>query len=415
MTPGSALKVLHVLDHSLPLHSGYSFRSRSLIKAQRERGIEAVVVTSPKHEASWKGECQPKEDVDGIPHYRSGRLAPGGLPVLRELDLMRALGKRLLEVARLEKPALVHVHSPVLNVWPALVHRKRLGVPLVYEIRAFWEDAAVEHGTYQARSWKYRLVHAAETLACRRADQVVALCQGIRGDLLARGIRDDKVAVVPNGVDEVQFQPCAPDHELSRAWGLDGRKVIGFLGSFYRYEGLDLLVDAFARVVAIHADCSLLLAGGGDMEKELKDRVRERGLSEKVLLPGRIEPGRIPGVYALIDVLAFPRYASRLTNLVTPLKPLEAMAMGKAMVASDVGGHRELIRQNETGLLFPPGDVDALARCLQTLLSDPGRRADLGRHGLEWVRTHHTWAKTTSAYAESYARALRNSRNAKDA
>jgi len=409
------LKVLHVLDHSLPLHSGYSFRSRSLIKAQRERGIEAVVVTSPKHEASWKGEWQPKEDVDGVPHYRSGRLAPGRLPALREFGLMRALGKRVLEAARLEKPALIHVHSPVLNVWPALVHRTRLGLPVVYEIRAFWEDAAADHGTYRAGSFKYRVVRAAETLACRRADQVFALCQGIRGDLLARGIRGDKVAVVPNGVDEVQFQPCPSDHELAQAWGLTGRKVIGFLGSFYRYEGLDLLVDAFARVAAIHPDCSLLLAGGGDMEKELKDRVRERGLSQKVVLPGRIEPQRIPGVYALIDVLAYPRHASRLTDLVTPLKPLEAMAMGKAVVASDVGGHRELIRQGETGLLFQPGDVNALTGCLQTLLEDPGRRADLGRRGLEYVRANHTWAKTTSAYAESYARALRTWGMAKDA
>jgi PEP-CTERM/exosortase A-associated glycosyltransferase len=400
------LKALHVFDHSLPLYSGYSFRSRSLLRALRDRGLEVAALTSPKHEASFKGDSLPQEDVDGVLHYRTGPVESGRLPLLGELRLMRALGRRFVEVVRLEKPSLIHVHSPVLNVWPVLGQRRGLRLPVVYEIRAFWEDAAADHGTYAAGSWKYRLVRAAETRACRRAEQVIALCEGIRGDLLARGIPGEKIAVVPNGVDESQFQPGPPDEELSRSWGLAGRKVIGFLGSFYRYEGLDLLLSAFAGLAAARPDCCLLLAGGGDLENELKDRVRSLGLLGKVILPGRIDPRRIPGVYALIDILAYPRYASRLTDLVTPLKPLEAMATGRALVASDVGGHRELIRHGETGLLFPAGDAAALARSLETLLDDPGLRGALGRRGIDWVRTHHTWAKTTAAYPETYARAL---------
>jgi len=189
-------------------------------------------------------------------------------------------------------------------------------------------------------------------------------------------------------------------------YNLKGKEVIGFIGSFYRYEGLDLLIDAFAHISATMPDSVLLLVGGGEMEKELEEKVKKLSLNEKVIFPGRIPHNRIPGVYALMDVLVYPRYSMRLTELVTPLKPLEAMAMGKALVASDVGGHRELIRNNETGLLFPAGNKFALAESIGSLVKDHACRETIEKQGMEWVRETHTWDKTTSVYAEVYAKAL---------
>ena len=139
------LRILHVLDHSIPLHSGYTFRTAALLRGQRALGWETFHITSPK-----QGICKAaEEEADGLHFYRTpngtGLLAD--LPVGREVALMKALSQRLEEVARQVKPDIIHAHSPVLNALPALKVGRKLGIPVVYEIRAFWEDAAVNHGS----------------------------------------------------------------------------------------------------------------------------------------------------------------------------------------------------------------------------------------------------------------------------
>jgi len=319
---------------------------------------------------------------------------------------MMALSRRIQEIIELEKPDILHAHSPILNAIPALRLGRKLRIPVVYEIRAFWEDAAVDHGTYSEDSWKFKLVRLIETWICRKADHVGVLCCGLKEDLIKRGISPKKITVVYNGVDVEDFNACEPDAEYLKAWDLNGKKVIGFIGSFYRYEGLDLLINAFSQISTTMPDAMLLLVGGGEVERELKDQVQRLNLTDKVIIPGRISHDRIPGVYALIDLMVYPRYSMRLTELVTPLKPLEAMAMGKALIASDVGGHKELIKHEQTGFLFPAGNVSALAESLECLLKDGTLRKKLETQGLEWVKANHTWDKTTSVYTEIYAKAL---------
>jgi len=400
------VKILHVLDHSLPLHSGYTFRSQSIFRAQRARGWQPVVITSPKHEQSWKGEWSPLEEIDGVRYYRTGAVSPNRVPLLTEWTLMQATTQRILEVAASERPDLLHAHSPVLNAFPALRAARRLQLPVVYEIRAFWEDAGVDQGTYREGAPKYRLARALETRACSQVDQIAILCNGLKNDLVQRGIAAEKITPIFNGVDPDEFKPTAPDPAYRADWQLADKTVLGFIGSFFRFEGLDLLVKAFARISPQRPDLVLLLVGGGETEAELKTLVSELGLNGRVIMPGRIPHERIPGVYALVDVLAYPRHPVRLTELVTPLKPLEAMAMGKALVASDVGGHKELIRHGETGLLFKAGDESALVEQLQRLLADPGLRVALQEQGRTWVCQHHTWEQTTAVYGEIYERAM---------
>ena len=396
------MKILHILDHSLPLHSGYTFRSQNLFRAQRNLGFEPVILTSPKHEMSWKGESAEKEEINGFTYYRTGatRQLPG--PMTSEAWLMHVLSRRILKVAEIEQPEIIHSHSPVLNGIPAIWAARKLGIPVVYEIRAFWEDAAVDHGTTSEGSLRYRLTKLIETRVCASADHVGILCNGLKNDLVDRGIPAVKITPIFNGVNPDDFQPCSPDDEYLRDWQLAGKKVIGFIGSFYRYEGLDLLIKAFARVAEQNADTMLLLVGGGEMDSELKSLIDFFGLTDRVVMPGRIPHERVPGVYAMVDILAYPRYSMRLTELVTPLKPLEAMAMGKALVASDVGGHKELIADGETGLLFKAGDETALAAALSRLLADDEFRESLQKQGMTWVREHHTWERTTSVYSDIY-------------
>ncbi len=313
------MKILHILDHSLPLHSGYTFRSQSIFREQVKRGWEPVIITSPKHEENWKKECLPMETIGGFRYYRCGRVARG-LPFFTEKRMMKAIEDRILQVAAQEKPDILHAHSPVLNGFPALRAGRKLNIPVVYEIRAFWEDAAVDHGTYAEGSWKYKLTKYLETRVCQQTDHVGVLCEGLKNDLIERGIPAEKITPVFNGVNPDDFKSVPPDTEFQEKWGLTGKTVIGFIGSFYRYEGLDLLVKAFARIAAKRDDAVLLLVGGGEMEKELKKLGAGLGMTHRLVMPGRIPHERVPGVYAMIDVLAYPRYCHAVDR---PGHPLE--------------------------------------------------------------------------------------------
>ncbi|AJF06492.1 TIGR04063 family PEP-CTERM/XrtA system glycosyltransferase [Geoalkalibacter subterraneus] len=400
------MKILHILDHSLPLHSGYTFRSQNILRAQRRMEFDPVVVTSPKHEEGTGEDGPTIEQINDFIYYRTGGARTFPVPLASEAWLMHKLSRRIIEVARIEQPDILHAHSPILNAIPALWAGRKLELPVVYEIRAFWEDAAVDHGTYAEGSWKYKLTQSLETMVCTRADQVAILCNGLKEDLVRRCIPSDKITPVFNGVDPQDFKSSPPDAEYQQQWGLAGKTVIGFIGSFYRYEGLDLLVRAFADACREREDAVLLLVGGGETENELKKLVEELGIGDRVIMPGRIPHERIPGVYALVDVLAYPRNPMRLTELVTPLKPLEAMAMGKVLIASDVGGHRELIQHGQNGLLFPAGNGDALAQALSDVLSDTQLCDHIRAHAPEWVVKYHSWQKTTAVYRDIYAKAL---------
>ena len=200
------------------------------------------------------------DDVDGMRFYRtpvaSGTLAK--LPVGKELLLMKHLETRLEEVAREVSPNIIHAHSPVLNAFPAINVARKLGIPVVYEIRAFWEDAAVDHGSTTEGSLRYRATRRLETRAIRLVDHVFTICEGLRSDLLARGIPDGKVTVIPNAVDLASFNLASPpDPELQKKWGLTGKTVVGFIGSFYAYEGLDLLLAALPELIRQRPDVRL--------------------------------------------------------------------------------------------------------------------------------------------------------------
>ena len=397
------LRVLHVLDHSIPLQSGYTFRTRAILREQRRLGWETFHLTSPKHTAP----SGPEQDVDGLHFYRTPWTphALAAKPLLRELALVRATAHRLAEVAARVRPHLIHAHSPALNALPALRVGRRLGVPVVYEVRAFWEDAAVDHGTSREGGLRYRATRALETWALRRADHVTTICEGLRADIVGRGIPESRVTVIPNAVDIGEFRVgIEADDSLRRQLGLQGATVIGFIGSFYAYEGLDLLVQALPRLLAVRPEIRLLLVGGGPQEQALRAAVGESGLDDKVVFTGRVPHSQVQGYYSLVDVLAYPRRSMRLTETVTPLKPLEAMAQGHLLVASDVGGHRELIRDGETGMLFPAGSAEALAQSVLRLLDARDRWPQLRAQGRRFVEEERNWARSVARYVPVFER-----------
>lgn len=400
------MKILHILNHSFPLLDGYATRSQNILKAQINMGWKPIVLTSPKHENDLKKRIPEKETIDDVCFYRTGRNPLESIPLVSESMQLLMVLKALIGVVKEENPDIIHAHSPVLNFFPGWLIGKIMKVPVLYEIRAFWEDAGVDQGKYKKASLKYRVVRTMETLACKYVDHVAVLCDGIRKDLLARGIGHDKLTPVFNGIHPDNFSQCAPDANLADKWGLSGKKVIGFIGSFYKYEGLDLLIEAFSLVAKKNPDVYLLIAGGGEEEGNLRHLVNSLGIGDRVVMPGRVPYHQVKGVYAMMDLLVYPRYSIRLTELVTPLKPLEAMAMGKTVVAGDIGGHRELIKHNETGVLFPVGDVGALAQVIMDMLQDEQKRKEIGKVARDFVLENKTWEKTTSVYRSIYSKLL---------
>jgi PEP-CTERM/exosortase A-associated glycosyltransferase len=398
------MKVLHILNHSFPLLDGYSSRSQNIIKAQKKMGYLPVVLTSSKHEDDLKRTGPAQEIIDGFTFYRSGKSLVKRIPIVSELLLMFILLKRLMQVIAVEKPDILHAHSPVLNVIPSWIAGKVKRLPVVYELRAYWEDAGVDQNTYRKESIKYKFLQALETAVCKRVDQVAVLCEGIQKDMACRGVDIRKMTPVFNGINPENLKPDQPDSSLMDRWNIRGKRTIGFIGSFYRYEGLDLLVKAFGAIARNDPNLILLLVGGGEVEQQLKVQVARLGIEDRVRMPGRIPHNKVGGVYSMMDVMIYPRYSIRLTELVTPLKPLEAMAMGKAIIASDIGGHRELIVHNQTGILFPAGDPVALSRAIEDVLSDPALMNRLGKQGMTYVLENKTWDETTSVYKKIYAR-----------
>ncbi len=396
-----APRILHVLDHSIPLHSGYTFRTLSILREQHNRGWHTEHLTSPK-----QLDCQVADEiVDGLTFYRT-HLTPhffDGIPVLRERRQMQATEQRLQGLVQRLKPDIIHAHSPVLNALPALKVGKRMGIPVAYEVRAFWEDAAVDHGTTTEGSLRYRLTRALETAALKEAGAVFTICEGLRADIVARGIAASKVTVIPNAVDIEKFSMAnPPDPALRDQLGLQNALVLGFIGSFYAYEGLDLAIDALPSILQVIPTARLLLVGGGPQEANLKQRAQQLNVAHAVTFVGRVPHQEVNRYYDLVDVLLYPRHSIRLTELVTPLKPLEAMAQGRLLIASDVGGHKELIRDGETGLLFKSGDPAALVTTLERLLAQRDHWDTLRRQARQFVEQERNWQRSIAHYAPVY-------------
>jgi PEP-CTERM/exosortase A-associated glycosyltransferase len=392
-------RILHVLDHSLPLHSGYTFRTRAIMKAQAGAGWDVAGLTGERHYQHGVLPDVAEETVEGLRFFRTQSL-PSGPPLLREWGEVKALSDRIVALHREWPFDLIHAHSPALNGLAGARAAKKLGLPFVYEIRAFWEDAAVGNGTGTEGSARYRLTRALENYVVKRADRIAVICEGLRSDLVSRGVAAEKIFVSPNGVDMELFgNPPPPDTALAAELGLTGKTVIGYIGSFYDYEGID---DLIAAMPLMQSDAHLLLVGGGPMEAALRAQAEASAAKDRIHFVGRVPHEEVERYYSLVDILSYPRKAMRLTDLVTPLKPLEAMAQGRLVAASSVGGHRELIEDGVTGTLFAPDDPAAAAESLDALLADteswPTRKAN----ARDFVAKERNWRKNIVRYDPVY-------------
>jgi PEP-CTERM/exosortase A-associated glycosyltransferase len=392
------MRILHALHTSLPFICGYSIRSDYIIKNQVAQGLCPAVVTSAQHPNG----ADLKEEVAGVSFWRTPALTGRQLPGLREWRLMGAMQSRIEEAVSEWKPNIIHAHSPMLVGLPALRVGRKLGIPVVYEVRDLWENASVDRGKFSTNSPRYRVARSLETHVLSHVNGVVTICEKLRDEIAPRSGREDRVFVVGNGVDIDHFVPMADPAEFRAHWKLDGKKVVGYVGTFQPYEGLDLLVSAMTEVVQKIPNAHLMITGSGGQEKELRAQTTAFGLDEHVTFTGRLPHDEVNNVYAMADLMVYPRILTRTTALTTPLKPLEAMAMAKTVLVSDVPAMQELVDPGKTGLSFRADDQCDLTGQITHALSDPAKCAEIGKNARDWVVKERAWPTLVSKYHEIY-------------
>ncbi len=396
------MKILHVFDHSIPIQDGYATRSRCILKQQQAFGWQTSHLTGPK-QGQYKDDV---ETVSGIKFYRTkaGETILHRLPIVQQLGTISDIYKRLLTVIDTEKPQIIHAHSPALNGVAAALASKKTGIPFVYEIRAFWEDAAVDQGTTKEGDLRYRLTRAMENWVIKRASAVFTICKGLKDDLVSRHATTAPIEVIPNAVElEHISKPLPYQTDIAKKFGLTPGKTLGFIGSFYDYEGLDLLINATPELIKWDSDIRLLLVGGGNEFDNLQAQAKQLGLEDKIFFTGKVPYEEVTKYYSVIDVLVYPRKSLRLTELVTPLKPLEAMAQEKLFIASDVGGHKELVIPDETGVLFKADDAKDLIRNVEKILGDKALQAKMLVNGKKFVMEERNWGVSVGRYESLYS------------
>ena len=373
------MKVLHLLEYSPPNISGYSLRSEAILRYQRSIGINTCQMTSQR----FQDFSDVKEKIGEFEYWRTkpSKTLLSSIPLVKYFDHVNHLAKRLEQVYLQEKPDIIQTHSPMFNAMAALKVGRKYSVPVTYEVRALWEDAAVDTGKTKQGSLRYKLIRAMEQRVFEQADRVSCICNGLKQEIISRGISESKVYVTPNAVDIEKFTKIqSRDPEIESQLNLQDKKVIAFIGSYFRYEGLAYAIKAMPLILKENPKVHLLLVGGGNDESYLKSLTTSLKLQDNVTFVGRVPFKEVSRYYSVADALIFPRESIRLTELVTPLKPLEAMAQFKPVFASDIGGHRELIRHDETGILFEPDSPEALAKSVLEYIDDEARLTSIAEN-----------------------------------
>jgi glycosyltransferase involved in cell wall biosynthesis len=393
--------VLHLVTNALPeVQAGYTVRTQGIARAQVDDGLPVGVVTRLGFPVT-KGHlrAEPEVSVDGVAHHR---LLPRRLPLRADHTLERDIEQTGQLVERL-RPDVLHAHSNHVNAQVALALRARFGIPVVYEARGFLEETWRSRNSRDTDAEGYQRARTRETACLVAADAVVTLSDAMRAAIVARGVPEERVHVVGNGVAP-RFLAAEPLDE--------GRPfTVGVIGTLNAYEGIDVLIRALADLRDDPVPTRLLVVGDGPARADLEALTAGLGLQDSVAFTGRVPHSAVPGIYRSVDVYAVPRADLPVTRLVPPLKPVEAMGLGRPVIASDLAPLRELIG-DERGLLVPPGDHQALATAIARLRDDPCLRRTLGAAGSSWVATHRTWAAAADRYQQIYASTRTSTRTA---
>ena len=401
-------RVHYLLHNSLPFHSaGYATRTHGLLKELNAAGWDVDGVTRlgypydmPRMEEI--PDAPDREVIDGVDYLRllTGRQIEKKNPLFNYVERYSA---ELVKAAQRDRPAIIHAASNHWNGLTGVSVARKLGLPSIYEIRGLWEITRGSRNPEWAASNMFKYIARMEADAAKGATRVFTITGALRDEMVRRGVSAEKITVLPNGVDTERFTPIPRVEELALELGVQGKTVIGYIGSILDYEGLGLLIDAAAALATERDDFHVLLVGDGAELESFRDRVREDGLDRVITFTGRVPHEEVERYYSLVDITPFPRLPLPVCEMVSPLKPFEAMAMGKAVVASDVAALAEIVTPGTNGLLHAKGEAASLTSELRRLLDDPELVKRLGSQAREWVVQHRDWRQISTIVAETYA------------
>tara|TARA_B100001741_G_scaffold106726_1_gene87935 strand:- start:1 stop:2100 length:2100 start_codon:yes stop_codon:yes gene_type:complete len=413
--------ILYHASQSMPHStSGYSIRTHGLVTAIRKSGWNAEVHLRhgyPLDRSDFRGnEVIAREEVDGTPYRFFPTSNDQYTDLINYTDVFNfslleeyqgAAVRTLMKSARETKPQILHSASNFVVGLAGAEAARRLGLPSIYEIRGFWHLTQATKRTGYEASDHYNLSEHLEFEAARNSDHVFTITNSLRDILIENGIEPEKISVLPNAVDPERFDIAPRDSELENEMEYSGKVVIGYIGSFVEYEGLELLLEATAQLKNELGDIfRVLMVGDGSVHEKLRRMARFLAIDDIVTFTGRVSYDEVERYYSLIDIVPLPRRGLRVCELVSPLKPFEAMATGKVLITSDVAALAEIVDDGMTGLLHRKDDAEHLAEKLKEAITDSELREKIGQQAREWVCETHSWDVISSRVTEVYTRLL---------
>ncbi|MGO3768732.1 MAG: glycosyltransferase family 4 protein, partial [Vreelandella alkaliphila] len=367
-----ARRVAYVVSHGQSYaNNGYAIRTQGVAEALNQQGLEVLCFLRPGRpwEFHSKSDMAPEVIVNGVKYIHSRwpyRVVPQGARAN-----FNASVERFIELFRVYRPSVVLAASNWIVALPAWVAAKRLGLPFCNEVRGFWELSkdAREPGYAHTESFKEEAER--DSFVARKANQVFTLNDPMKAELVKRGVQPERISIVPNGIRELpDLKPTDP--RLQQRLGIQAADhVIGYIGSFNAYEGLDVLLQACEILVKKGVSLKLLLVGDDQPLTHVMSTHEHDADRPWLIQVGRVPHQQVADYYALIDCVAIPRKNYPVCRLVPPIKAAEALAYGKRLVASDVVPLAEYPQKHEYMVMFEAGNAQSLATALQESLKLP--------------------------------------------
>lgn len=423
-------RVAYAASHSYPYSSnGYAIRTHGIASALSKCGHSVHVISRPGRPWDLPGFDDSRfpahVDHDNVRYLYLRK--PSGIG-RSQVDYITASTDAFKELFRLFKPSAVLAASNWENALPAAIAARELGLPYAYEVRGFWEISRIATDPSWKGSKEYKKEVEMETLVASQAERVFTLNRFMREELVSRGVLESKIELVPNGYGELPNSSANP--KITRASiGCTTKFVVGYVGSFSAYEGLDELVRACSALRRQGLDLSLVLVGSGNSlgtaeastqcaeSERLMRLAKKSSFGQYLHLAGRVPFASVNDYYALIDLVVIPRKQIEVCDLVSPLKPLEAASYSKPTLVSSVRPLSEWCEQSHAAIPFIAGNSKDLQEKIQRLLEDEALRSELGLCGRKYIASNRQWKDVTvqvSRWVRSAGELKRAGKDARD-
>lgn len=388
-------KSVYFLHSSLPYFSGgYATRAHGLARSLIKNGLDVRAYTRPNFPYDVKKDLKTDSitaQIDGIAYHKT---SCESVRIRDEATYMKDCVEVFDEVLKYEQPDYVHGRSTYQISLPGLIAAKKNGLPFVYEVSGLWEIVHESRDTAPQRKHETEKIRNFETMVAKQADLVFTLTGAMKAELISRGVEEEKIIILPNCTNPEDFSPSDKSQVLLDELGIDkDTAIIGYIGSFQDYEGLDDLILACELMNQRDpsVDFKILLVGDGPYFNKILELAEASSIRDKILLTGRVPHSLAAEYYSIVDIAAFPRKSWPVCEMVSPMKPLEALAMEKAVLVSSVQALAEMVVHEQTGMVFEKGSLDSLADNLLYLIANPERRISMGAKARDWVIEHRTW------------------------